>query len=291
MKNRPLRSVLYLPAGNERALAKAATLPVDALILDLEDATAVDKKLSSRDILKAKLATNPFGQRMIVIRINSIDTQWYEEDMAMAIGCKPDAILVPKISSVNDVSDILYDMERAGAAKDLALWVMIETPFALMNINEIAALAATTRLSGFVLGTNDLAKDMQIPLPTEDAPQRVGFLSYFSSVILAARAYGLVVLDGVFNNFDDVKGLEFEAKQAKQLGFDGKTLIHPKQIDVVNEVFAASDGELAFAQKIVEAFELDENANLGAIKIDGKMVERLHADMAKAALEKAKFYE
>ncbi|PCI86106.1 MAG: CoA ester lyase [Hyphomicrobiales bacterium] len=290
MQNRPVRSVLYMPASNERALAKAETLPADALILDLEDATAVSQKDNARALLKAKLKKKPYGQKLVIIRVNSRCSDWYDDDLRMAVAAKADVILVPKVDNASDVSDILRDIDALNASKKMQLWVMIETPMALINLYEIAALGPVSRLGGLVLGTNDLAKEMNIPLPSAERPDRIGFLTYFSNCILAARAYGLVVLDGVFNDFNDAAGLEFEALQAKQLGFDGKTLIHPKQIDKVNDVFAASAEELAMAQKIIDAFALPENADLGAITIDGKMIERLHVDMAKAMLEKAKYY-
>lgn len=291
MQNRPLRSVLYMPASNQRALTKAEGLPADALILDLEDATAVSQKDNARALLATKLIKKPYGKKLVIVRINATSTSWYDDDLRMAVAVKADVVLVPKLDNALDVTDILHDMEALDAPKDMQLWVMIETPMALMNLYEIAALGRVSRLSGLVLGTNDLAKEMGIPLPTSEQPERIGFQTYFSNCVLAARAYGLVVLDGVFNNFNDAKGLEFEAIQSKQLGFDGKTLVHPKQIDIANDVYAASEQELALAQKIVEAFALPQNEHLGAITIDGKMVERLHADMAKVMLEKARFYE
>ena len=291
MQNRSLRSALYMPASNQRALTKAEGLPADALILDLEDATAVGQKNNARALLATKLIKKPYGKKLVIVRINAACSDWYDDDLRMAVAVKADVILVPKLDNALDVTDILHDMEALNAPKDMQLWVMIETPMALMNLYEIAALGRVSRLGGLVLGTNDLAKEMNIPLPTAQQPDRIGFQTYFSNCILAARAYGLVILDGVFNNFNDDAGLEFEAAQGKQLGFDGKTLIHPKQIDIANEVYAASPDELILAQKIVDAFDLPKNAQLGAITIEGKMVERLHADMAKARLDKAKFYE
>lgn len=291
MKNRPLNSILYMPASNERALAKAETLAVDGLILDLEDATADGQKKYSRNLLKTKLATKPYGKKFVLIRINGTCSDWYNDDLRMAVKAGANAILVPKISNATDVTVILHELDRLNAPEDLQLWVMVETPMALMNIYEIAALGPVSRLGGLVLGTNDLGKDMNIPLPTRQSPDRIGFQTYFSNCILAARAYDLVVLDGVFNNFNNDNGLKYEAEQAKQLGFDGKTLIHPKQINIVNEVFAATVDELELAQRIVDAFADPANDHLGAITINGKMVERLHADIAKAMIEKAKFHE
>lgn len=289
MQNRPLSSILYMPASNQRALDKADNLKADGLILDLEDATVIDQKDNARGLLKAKLAQKSYGKKLVIVRTNDTSTNWYKDDLSMAIEADVDVILVPKINNADDVSNILHDMENA--PDNIALWVMIETPLALININEIAALGKVSRLDGLVLGTNDLAKDMQIPLPTEDYPDRIGFQAYFSSCILAAKAYGLVVLDGVFNNYNDESGLEVETEQARQFGFDGKTIIHPVQIGMVNTIFAPNEAELEAAQNIVDAFNKPENASQGAITVDGKMVERLHADIARSMIAKAKFYE
>lgn len=289
MQNRPLSSILYMPASNQRALDKADNLKADGLILDLEDATVIDQKDNARGLLKAKLAQKSYGKKLVIVRTNDTSTNWYKADLSMAIEANVDVILVPKINNADDVSNILHDMENA--PDNIALWVMIETPLALININEIAALGKVSRLDGLVLGTNDLAKDMQIPLPTEDYPDRIGFQAYFSSCILAAKAYGLVVLDGVFNNYNDESGLEVETEQARQFGFDGKTIIHPVQIGMVNTIFAPNEAELEAAQNIVDAFNKPENASQGAITVDGKMVERLHADIARSMIAKAKFYE
>lgn len=289
MRNRPLHSILYMPASNQRALTKAEILPADGLILDLEDATVIEQKIDARQLVKAKLADKPYGKKLVIIRTNDQNTIWYQDDMAMAVEAKADVVLVPKVNSANDVTNILQDMENA--PENMALWVMIETPMALLNINEIAALGQVSRLGGLVLGTNDLAKDMQIPLPTEDYPERAGFQTYFASCVLAAKAYGLVVLDGVYNHFNDEVGLEIETEQARQFGFDGKTLIHPNQIELVNGIFEPTEAELEAAQNIVDAFAKQENATLGAITVDGKMVERLHADIAQQMIAKAEFYE
>lgn len=291
MKNRPLHSVLYMPASNERALSKAEILPADALILDLEDATVVEQKDNARALLANKLKQNSYGKKLVIVRTNDRSTEWYKADLSMAIAANVPVILVPKINSAADVTNILHDMAALNAPEEMALWVMIETSMSLININEISALGRVSRLGGLVLGTNDLAKDMQIPLPTEDYPERIGFQGYFSSCVLAAKAYGLVVLDGVFNNYTDEIGLEFETEQARQFGFDGKTLIHPNQIELVNGIFEPNEAELEAAQNIVDAFARPENANLGAITVDGRMVERLHADIAKVMLEKASFFE
>lgn len=291
MKNRPLHTVLYMPASNQRALNKAEILPADGFILDLEDATVVEQKNTARQLLGVKLAAKPYGKKLVIVRSNERNSQWYDADLAMAIEAKADVVLVPKVSTADDVTNILHDMASQNAAENMALWVMIETPMALLNIIEIAALGKVSRLSGLVLGTNDLAKDMQIPLPTEEYPERLGFQSHFAACILAAKANGIIVLDGVFNHLNDEVGLAFEAEQARQFGFDGKTLIHPNQIAVVSRVFAPNEAELDAAQNIVDAFARPENANLGAIIVDGKMVERLHAEMAQSMLDKLKFFE
>ncbi|NRA87224.1 MAG: CoA ester lyase [Rhizobiales bacterium] len=291
MSAHPFRSVLYMPASNARALEKAASLPADALILDLEDAVAPDKKSDARILLSKKLSTKPYGNKKVIIRVNDLDTEWFEDDLACAIACKPDAILIPKINKADDVIFVSDKMTTLGAPQSIKLWIMVETALSLLNIFQISKLAKFTRLDGFVMGVNDLAKEMQIPLATPEYPDRLGFLNYFSSCILAARLNNICILDGVFNNFSDDVGVAYEANQAKQLGFDGKTLIHPKQIDIANTVFAPTEAELKFAHSVVAAFADPANLGLAAIKVDGKMVEILHLDMAKNTLAKVRIID
>lgn len=288
---KPLRSVLYMPAANVRALEKAKTLPMDALIIDLEDATAFEHKITARNSLRAKLANKPYGDKLVAIRVNDQATEWFNADLKSAVTAKPDIILVPKVDNASQVTDILHQLAALDETATIKLWIMVETAQAILNINEIAALGKVSALDGLVFGTNDLAKEMLIPLPSAEYPERIGFLSYFSNCILAAKANGLAILDGVFNDFSNLDGLAYETRQAKQLGFDGKTLIHPKQIEIANTIFSPSAAEVEFAQKIITAFKLPENAGKGAINIDGKMVELLHAQMAEAMLAKIKFYD
>ncbi len=274
-----------MPASNQRLLDKAEQLAADAIIFDFEDAVVPEKKPLAREVLSKKLSSNPYGQKRLIIRINDLSTKWFEDDLACAITCKPNAILIPKICKADDVIFISDKMAELGASADIELWVMIETALSLLNIFQISKTASFTRLAGFVMGVNDLAKEMQIPLPSTENPERLGFLNYFSSCILAARLNDIHILDGVFNDFSDELGMNYETVQAKQLGFDGKTLIHPKQIDIANQVFAPSPAEIDHANNIVSAFAEPKNKALAALKVDGKMVEILHLEMAKKLLK------
>jgi citrate lyase subunit beta/citryl-CoA lyase len=273
MTIRPRRSVLYMPGSNARALEKAATLPADALILDLEDAVAPESKELARAQVCAAVKDRRFGRREVVIRVNGLDTPWGHDDMAAAVAASPDAILVPKI---NDAADVAHaEQHAAGAPKSCALWLMIETPRAIFNANAIAASGG--RLACLVMGTNDLVKEMRA-LHTAG---REALLSSLTLTVLAARAHGLSVIDGVFNDIADGPGLEAVCKQGRAMGFDGKTLIHPSQVEVCNRVFSPDPVEVARARAILAAFELPENKGKGAISLDGRMVELLHAEIAK----------
>ena len=275
---RPRRSALYLPASNQKALAKARTLPADVIILDLEDAVAPDLKAEARAAAVAAVAEGGFGRRELVVRANALNTPWGAEDLAAISTAGPEAVLVPKVNSPQEVR--AYDAALAAAPAHTRLWIMIETCACLPLLHDIAACAADTRLAGFVLGTNDLAKEMQAKLSRARTP----FLPILTMAVAAARAHGLVVLDGVCNEFRDLDLFRAEAEQGLEFGFDGKTLIHPDQIAPCNAVFSPNAGEIAWAQAIVAAFELPENAGKGAIKVDGKMVELLHLDQAKRTL-------
>jgi citrate lyase subunit beta/citryl-CoA lyase len=278
MTVRPRRSVLYMPGSNSRALEKARELPADALILDLEDAVAPEAKAQARDNIVAALKTG-FGDREVMVRINGLDTRWWVDDLNAVIAAKPDAILVPKISEPNQLEDLAARFVDLHADHNVRVWAMMETPLAMLNAQRIAAAAldSETRLSGFVMGTNDLAKDTRARL----VPGRAPMLPWIMTCIAAARAYGLSILDGVYNDLGNAEGFVDECKQARDLGFDGKTLIHPRQIEPCNEVFSPSADEVALARKMIAAFELPEHANKGVVQVDGKMVERLHAEMAK----------
>ena len=275
---RPRRSALYLPASNPKALAKARTLPADVVILDLEDAVAPENKVEARAMAVAAVAEGGFGRRELVIRANGLGTEWGAEDLAAAAAAGPDAVLVPKVSTPAQVR--AYDAALAAAPAHTRLWIMIETCACLPVLHDLAACAADTRLAGFVLGTNDLAKEMR----ARPGPKRTPFLPILTMTVAAARAHGLVVLDGVCNEFRDIDLFSAEARQGLEFGFDGKTLIHPDQIDPCNAVFSPDAAEIAWAETVEAAFALPENQGKGAIKVDGKMVELLHLDQARRVL-------
>ena len=275
---RPLRSALYLPASNPRAIEKARALPADAVILDLEDAVAPDMKVAARDAAIAAFSAGGFGERMTVLRVNGLDTPWGSDDLRAAVALPIDAVLVPKVNGPDDIR--LIDAELSHAPAALGIWVMIETCLAIGQLQAIADAALTTRLAGFVLGINDLALELRATPGTD----RGGLLPYLALAVAAARSRGLVVLDGVCNDFRDLDRFAAEARQGLALGFDGKTLIHPAQIDPCNAVFSPTDDEIAQARSIAAAFALPENANKGAIQVDGRMVERLHLREAERVL-------
>ena len=275
MSIRPRRSALYMPGSNARALEKARTLAADCLILDLEDAVAPDAKAEARQQIATALGAGGYGRREIIIRINGFDTGWGDDDLAAMARLNPDAILVPKVSTATDIVDASAKLDAAGA--DVGLWVMMEMPLAVLNAREIAETVTRTRLQGFVMGTNDLAKEMGGQL----TPGRVPFLGMLGTCVLAARAYGLAILDGVFNDIQDTDGFAAECAAGRDFGFDGKTIIHPSQIDPCNQAFSPKDEELSQARRIVDAFTLPENAGKGVITVDGRMVELLHAEIAR----------
>jgi len=279
----PLRSVLYMPASNPRAMAKARGLPSDAVALDLEDAVAPEAKADARAALVEEACAGGFGHRRLIGRINALSTPWGGDDLHALAGAPINALLVPKVDSEADIVMLSRAMDRAGYPAHVPLWVMIETPRAVLAIERIAATAASTRLGGFVLGLNDLAKDTGMV----QAPGRAVFLPVLVQVVLAARANGLVMLDGVCNAIDDPARIESECVQARDLGFDGKTLIHPAQIDIANRVFAPAPAELDEARAIVAAFADPANAGKGALKVGGKMAELLHRDIAASLIAKA----
>ncbi len=273
---RPRRSVLYLPASNERALEKAKTLPADALILDLEDAVAPDAKPAAREAACAAARSGDYGDRELTIRINAAGTQWHEDDLAAVSAAGPDAIVVPKVDSADAVRALVAAMEALGAPEHTKLWAMVETPRAMLHAEEIGA--ASERLTVFVMGTNDLAKE----LFAENVPGRAPLLTGLSLALLAARATGTAILDGVFNDVKDTEGFLAECRQGRELGFDGKTLIHPGQVEAANRAFAPSEAAVADARGIVEAWEAGRGA--GVVTYNGRMVERLHVDTAERTL-------
>ena len=271
--DRPRRSALYMPAANARAIEKARELPCDVVILDLEDAVAPEAKALARDQAVAAVRQGGFGRREVVIRVNGLDTPWGTEDLAAAIDAAPDAILVPKVSSGHDVR--AYGAVEAGG---VALWAMIETCAALFALDEIARAGAG--LSALVVGTNDLAKEMRCRLSVE----RAALAGPLSLILAAGRAHGLVVLDGVFNDIADEGGLARQCQQGLEFGFDGKTLIHPSQVGPANAAFSPTPDEVAWSQAVVAAFDSPENTVKGVIKVDGRMVERLHLAQARRVL-------
>lgn len=281
--SRPRRSCLYMPGANARALEKAKTLSADTLILDLEDAVAPDAKADARRQVCEAVKAGGYGRREIVIRINALDTEWGLDDMQAAVAAGPDAILVPKIIDGGDIDRTNDAMSRAGAGEDMALWVMIEMPKAILNIQDIAEGAGRTRLSAFVMGTNDLAKEYRAHF----TPDRAAFQHAFGQSLSAARAYGLIAIDGVFNDIKDTAGLEAECQQGRVLGFDGKTLIHPTQLDVANRIFAPSKTDIEHAKAVIEAFAHPDNAGKGVLKVNGKMTELLHLSEAERLVSMA----
>jgi citrate lyase subunit beta/citryl-CoA lyase len=279
MTIRPRRSVLYMPGSNARAIEKARTLPADGIILDLEDAVAPDAKVTAREQVAAAVKAGGFGSREVFIRVNGIDTPWHAEDMSAAAHAAPDAILIPKINKSEQLEMVGRRLLDMGTNHKTRVWAMVETPFAILNILDIAAAAkdSETRLSGFVLGTNDLAKETSARL----VPGRAPMLPWLTTCVLAARAYGIAILDGVFNDISNAEGFAAECLQGRDLGMDGKTLIHPNQIEPCNNAFSPGEAEIALARKFIAAFDLPENADKGAIMLDGRMVERMHADIAR----------
>ena len=279
MTIRPRRSVLYMPGSNARALEKAKTLPADGVILDLEDAVAPDAKETARQQVVDAVKAGGFGAREVFIRVNGIDTPWHSDDFTAAAHAAPDAILVPKISNPEQVEMMGRRLLDMHIDQKTRIWAMIETPLAIFNILAIAGEAkdSEARLGGFIMGTNDLAKDTRARL----VPGRAPMLPWLTTCVAAARIYGIDILDGVYNDLGNTDGFAKECAQAVELGFDGKTLIHPNQIEPCNKAFSPSAEEIAQARKVIAAFDLPENKNKGVVSIDGHMVERMHAEMAR----------
>ena len=275
---RPLRSALFLPASNPRAIEKARGLACDAVILDLEDAVAPEAKAEARDAAVAAVKAGGFRAPTVVVRANALDTEWGAADLAALAGCGADAVLVPKVATADDVE--LYHAELAAAPKAMALWVMIETCRAVSELQRIADMAARTRLAVMVVGTNDLALELR----AKPAVDRAGLLPYLALSVAAARAAGIAVLDGVCNDFSDLDRFAEECAQGRALGFDGKSLIHPAQIEACNSAFSPDADEVARARAVIAAFDDPANAGKGAIRMDGRMAERLHLHEAERVL-------
>jgi citrate lyase subunit beta/citryl-CoA lyase len=271
---RPRRSALYMPASNPRALEKVRSLPCDVVILDLEDAVLPDAKPGARAAAVAALTGEAFGRRELVIRVNALSTPWGEADLAAVAAAGPDAVLVPKISGPDDVA--ACEQALAAAPPHTRLWVMIETGAAIFSLASIAAMADSTRLAGFVMGVNDLAKEMGALQP----PDRTPFHAALSLSVMAARMYGLAVLDGVHNEIEDLALLESVCRQGVEFGFDGKTLIHPSHLQICNQAFTPSPAEVAWSRAVIAAFEDPANAGKGALRVQNRLAELLHRDQA-----------
>jgi citrate lyase subunit beta/citryl-CoA lyase len=267
---RPRRSCLYMPASNLRAIEKARSLPCDVVILDLEDAVAPDAKETARAQAVEAVKAGGFGRREVVIRVNGLDTPWGGDDLRAAAEAGPDAVLIPKVGDGADIAR--YDGRLSHAPEKTRLWAMIETARALFHLHDIAEASKTSRLSAVCLGPNDLAKETGWRMTRTREP----FFAAFSLAVAAARSHGLTALDGPFGGLEDIEGLEFECRQGRAFGFDGKTLIHPGQIESANRIYAPDPEELAHARAIIAAFAESENAALGAVRVNGKMAERLH---------------
>ncbi|WP_108836229.1 CoA ester lyase [Tateyamaria sp. Alg231-49] len=271
---RPLRSVLYIPGSKPRALDKARGLPVDAIIFDLEDAVSIEEKEAARETLAEALATGGYGARMKIVRINGLDTPWGADDAKAALNMDADAILMPKVSAPTDLDAL------AAITGDTPLWAMMETALGMLNAGQIAT---HPHLQGMVMGTNDLAKELQ----SRPRADRLGLQSGLGLCLLAAKAHGLAIIDGVYNAFKDEAGLDAECQQGRDMGFDGKTLIHPAQIDIANAAFSPSEADIDLARRQIEAFEAAEASGQGVAVVDGRIVENLHIVTARETLAKA----
>jgi citrate lyase subunit beta / citryl-CoA lyase len=281
---RPRRSALYMPASNPRAVEKARSLPCDVVILDLEDAVAPESKESARTAAVAAVKAGGFGRREVVIRINALGTPWAVEDLAAASEAAPDAVLAPKVSSADDVEAYSSFLNYAPGTQ---LWAMIETCPAMFHLAAIAKAAERSRLAALVMGVNDLAKEMR----ARQTPDRAAFLPFLVQTIAAARMAGLVVLDGVHNEIDDLGALETVCRQGADLGFDGKSLIHPTHLDICNRVFSPPPEELAWARAVEAAFAAPENHGRGALRVEGRLAEHLHLDQCKRLIATAEAIE
>ncbi len=274
---RPRRSVLYMPGANTRALEKAKGLPADSLILDLEDAVAPDAKVAARENILAALEAG-FGYREAVVRINGLTTAWALDDLAFFANSKADAIVIPKVESAAQVQEVAALLQKMNAPSNMMIWAMIETPLAIFKLQEIAS--AHPRLEALVLGTSDLVKDLH----ARHTPNRIETQTALSLSVLAARAYGLCVLDGVHLSLDDEAGLKQSCIQGRDMGFDGKTLIHPNQIALANEIFGPSANEVREAEERIAAYEAAIQSGAGIAVLNGKLIEELHIQDAKRIL-------
>jgi citrate lyase subunit beta/citryl-CoA lyase len=274
---KPLRSVLYMPSSNARALEKAKTIAADGIIFDLEDAVAPDAKEAAREQACAAAGSDDYGNRVLTVRCNGLDTPWGHDDLTAAARSGAAAVVIPKVSGPEHLRQVVNTVDDAGAPDDLAVWAMVETPAAVFAVREIASF---DRVSVLVLGTNDLAKELRASL----VPGRAPLLPHLATTLLAAREAGIAVLDGVYNNVKDIEGFEAECRQGMEMGFDGKTLIHPSQVDVANRVWAPTEAEIDYARRVIDAFEEATRDGRGVVTVDGRMIENLHVDNARRTL-------
>jgi citrate lyase subunit beta/citryl-CoA lyase len=289
MTIRPRRSVLYMPGSNVRAIEKARTLAADAVILDLEDSVAPDAKAAARKQIVEAVTAGGFAPREVIVRVNGIDTPWHVDDVTAAAHAAPDAILVPKISTPQQLEALGQRLLDMHADLRTRIWAMIETPIAIFNILALAAEAhdSESRLAAFVMGTNDLAKETKARI----VPGRAPMVPWLMTCVAAARIYGIDILDGVYNDLGNAEGFARECRDARDMGFDGKTLIHPNQIGPCNAAFSPSVDDVAQARRIIAAFDLPENKDKGVVQLEGRMVERLHAEMARRTVAIAQAIE
>lgn len=275
--HRPRRSVLYMPSSNEKALDKAKTIPADALIFDLEDAVAPDAKPAARDNAVAAAASGAYGNREVTIRCNGLDTPWGADDLAAAARSGASAVVIPKIDSVRALDAVAAGLDAAGAPTSMGIWAMVETPTAILDVRSIAA---HPRVAVLVMGTNDLAKELRATQVRGRAP----LFPHLATALLAAREAGKSILDGVFNDVKDLDAFREECVQGAQMGFDGKTLIHPTQVEVANDVWAPTEADVEYARRVIAAFEEAVAEGRGVITVDGRMIENLHVDNARRTL-------
>jgi len=280
MDSRPFRSVLYIPGSKERAMEKAKGLATDAIIFDLEDAVAIDEKANARELLASTLSSADFGPRAKMVRINGFDTDWAAADLEVIAQARPEAILLPKVHSAADLPRLADTLDAKSATADTTIWAMMETPLSILNAKEIAA---APRMAGFVMGTNDLAKELNCRFRADRLPMQYAL----QTCLMAARAAGIVAIDGVYNAFKDDEGLRLECEQGRDLGFDGKTLIHPAQLAIANAAFAPDEAEIDLARRQIAAFDEATAKGLGVAVVDGKIVENLHIVTARATLDRA----
>ena len=282
---RPRRSVLYMPGSNARALEKGRTLPADCLILDLEDAVAPDAKEIARGQIRDALRHGGYGRRELIVRVNGLDTAWGRDDIAAAASAGADAILLPKVESADTVHQAVAALDAAGAPEGLALWCMMETPRGMLHAEEVAS--ASPRMEALVMGTSDLAKDLQAAHTRERLPM----ITSLGLCLLAARAAGIAILDGVHLDLADDEGFDYSCRQGKELGFDGKTLIHPKTIEAANRIFAPSGDEVAWSRTIIEAHAEADREGKGVVVVEGKLIENLHVENARRLVAMAEAIE